>query len=121
LHHEKQYPTKRFGKNQGKESTMADIATLTSHIHKEVQRREPVGAREMVPTEDINVSDLERLASVVGGGALVLFGLTRRSLGGLALALVGGACLYRGMTGRSPLYQLLNNRARLCSIQVERK
>ena len=39
----------------------------------------------------------------VGGGVLALVGLSRRSIPGLALATVGGAMVYRGVTGRDPL------------------
>jgi uncharacterized membrane protein len=54
-----------------------------------------------------NVSQGERAASVALGGALLLYGLSRRSLGGVALAVVAGDLLYRGISGRSPLYQAL--------------
>lgn len=39
----------------------------------------------------------------VGGGLLALVGLSRRSIPGLALATVGGAMIYRGVTGRDPI------------------
>ena len=39
----------------------------------------------------------------VGGGLLALAGLSRRSVPGLALATIGGAMVYRGVTGRDPL------------------
>ena len=45
-----------------------------------------------------NVSNLERGLSLIGGAALVLYGL-RRSLGVLSLMLGGGALIYRGLTG----------------------
>lgn len=57
---------------------------------------------------DINVGDLERRASVLGGGALVLFGLTRRSLPGLLLAALGGGLVYRGATGHCHTYRVLS-------------
>jgi uncharacterized membrane protein len=53
-----------------------------------------------------NVSDLERGLSLIGGTALVLYGL-RRSLGNLALMLGGGALMYRGLTGYCAAYQAL--------------
>src|SRR5262245_59512123 len=55
----------------------------------------------------INVGDTERLLSILGGAALGLFGISRRSLGGLGLAAVGGSLIYRGMTGNCPCYQSL--------------
>jgi uncharacterized membrane protein len=47
------------------------------------------------------------LLSALGGGALGLFGLSRASLGGLALAGVGAAFLYRGLSGHCNVYQAL--------------
>jgi uncharacterized membrane protein len=55
----------------------------------------------------INVGDTERLLSILGGAALSLFGLSRRSLGGLGLAAVGGSLIYRGTTGDCPYYRSL--------------
>lgn len=56
-----------------------------------------------------NISQGERLGSLVGGGLLTLFGLTKGSLAGL---LLGGGLLYRGATGHSVLYDRLHvNRA----------
>ncbi len=60
------------------------------------------------PAPSINVGDKERLFSILGGGALGLFGLSRFSLGGLALAAVGGSLVYRGMSGHCSLYQSLD-------------
>lgn len=56
---------------------------------------------------DVNVGDTERIVSAVGGGALALYGLTRGSLGGIVLALVGGALVYRGTTGHCNTYEAL--------------
>jgi uncharacterized membrane protein len=52
----------------------------------------------------VNVGDFERVLSVIGGGALALYGL-RRSLGNLMLMLGGGALIYRGLTGYCAAYQ----------------
>jgi len=52
-----------------------------------------------------NVGQGERLASVVGGVALAVFGLSRRSPAGVALAALGGSLLYRGATGHCLLYE----------------
>lgn len=57
-----------------------------------------VGGRE------VNVGEIERWASAIGGGALAVYGLTRGSLGGVAMALIGGAMIYRGATGHCDLY-----------------
>lgn len=55
----------------------------------------------------VNVGELERRVSAVGGGALTLYGLTRRSLPGLLLAIAGGGLLYRGATGHCATYAAL--------------
>lgn len=54
-----------------------------------------------------NVGPTERLASAIGGGALALYGLTRGTYGGIALALVGGSLVYRGATGHCNLYEAM--------------
>lgn len=54
-----------------------------------------------------NVSSAERIGSAVAGAGLVLYGASQRSLGGLIVALLGGALIHRGATGHCPLYQQL--------------
>lgn len=54
----------------------------------------------------VNVGQTERILSTIAGGALVVFGLSR-SLPGIVIAAVGGALVYRGVTGHSPLYERL--------------
>lgn len=54
-----------------------------------------------------NVGDTERLLSTVGGGLLIAYGLSRRSLGGLGLAALGGALLERGVSGHCTVYGVL--------------
>src|SRR5207248_5457243 len=65
--------------------------------------------RQMLPEQmrGVNVGDGERLASLLGGGALVIYGLSRESLGGLALAAIGGSLVYRGATGFCHMYDAL--------------
>jgi len=55
----------------------------------------------------VNISELERWGSLIGGGALAVLGLSRGTLGGLALAGLGGALLYRGVSGHSSIYHAL--------------
>ncbi|HYN84343.1 MAG TPA: SRPBCC family protein [Pyrinomonadaceae bacterium] len=55
----------------------------------------------------VNVGQTERWASAIGGGALALYGLTRGSMGGVALALIGGSLLYRGFSGHCNVYQAM--------------
>lgn len=47
----------------------------------------------------VNIGKKDRMASMIGGGALALFGLSKRSVGGTLAALLGGTLIYRGMTG----------------------
>lgn len=54
-----------------------------------------------------NINDAERVASVIGGGTLVAWGLARRKWDGLLLAAVGGGLMYRGATGHCDVYQSL--------------
>jgi uncharacterized membrane protein len=54
-----------------------------------------------------NVGDTERWVSAISGGVLALYGLTRRTPAGIALAAVGGELLYRGATGRCHVYQAI--------------
>jgi uncharacterized membrane protein len=56
----------------------------------------------------VNVGDKERLISLLAGGALGLYGLSRFSLGGMALAVAGGSLIYRGMSGHCSLYRALD-------------
>lgn len=64
-------------------------------------------------SEKVNVGETERWLSALGGGALVLYGLKKRSWSSLALAVIGGAFVYRGVTGHCPAYQALEiNRAK---------
>jgi uncharacterized membrane protein len=59
------------------------------------------------PALRVNVSEAERTASLLGGGLLAGFGLSRMSLGCLALAALGGAFMYRGLTGHCHVYGAL--------------
>ena len=54
-----------------------------------------------------NVGGIERLLSAASGTVLVLYGLSRRSAGGLALASVGGGLFLRGATGHCQVYSKL--------------
>lgn len=56
---------------------------------------------------EINVGPSERMISLVGGGLLTAFGLSRGTLTGLALAAAGGALAYRGFTGSCSVYNAL--------------
>lgn len=53
---------------------------------------------------EVNLSDHERILSLIGGGALTLFGITRGKTWGTLLAIVGGELLSRGATGHCRVY-----------------
>lgn len=53
----------------------------------------------------VNVSQTERWVSVAGGAALAAAGLSRRSPGGMLLALAGAALVHRGATGHCAVYR----------------
>ncbi|QIB51408.1 DUF2892 domain-containing protein [Pseudomonas sp. OIL-1] len=50
-------------------------------------------------SSDINVTGMERVASVAGGALLVGKGLRKGGLFGLISLAMGGAAIYRGYTG----------------------
>lgn len=52
----------------------------------------------------VNVGEIERYGSIAGGAALVVAGLSRRSLPGLLLAGLGGLFIMRGVGGHCRLY-----------------
>lgn len=64
------------------------------------------GSRQHL-SENVNLNDAERHFSMIGGSALVLCGLLRGSLSGLAMAALGGALIYRGHTGHCHMYETL--------------
>ncbi len=55
----------------------------------------------------VNVAEPERWVSVIGGGALIAYGLTRKSWNGIALAALGGGMVQRGVTGHCMMYRAL--------------
>jgi len=52
----------------------------------------------------VNISQAERIVSAIGGGILASAGLRKGSAAGVALALVGGDLMRRGITGHSYAY-----------------
>ena len=78
-------------------------ANETALTQAQIDRGEAPGAQG----RGVNVGEIERWASAIGGGALALYGLTRGTLGGATLAVIGGGLLYRGVSGHCDLYQAL--------------
>ncbi len=56
---------------------------------------------------DAHAGEIERWASILGGSAVALYGLSRRSTGGIALVLAGGGLLYLGTTPYRPVSSVL--------------
>lgn len=54
-----------------------------------------------------NVAGMERLISGAAGGGLILVGLLRRTVPGVAVALLGAALLRRAVTGKCSIYRAL--------------
>jgi len=54
-----------------------------------------------------NVGGTERFLSVVSGAALAAYGIQKKSLNGMALALGGGVLIWRGVSGYCPASQAL--------------
>ncbi|MDQ3009876.1 MAG: DUF2892 domain-containing protein, partial [Acidobacteriota bacterium] len=69
----------------------------------------PYGRRLYQPRNqrELNVSEPERIASAIAGGALAVFGIAKGGWAGWALALAGGGLVYRGATGQCAIYQAL--------------
>lgn len=61
-------------------------------------------------TRSVNITQAERIGSAVAGGFLAAAGLKRRGIGGLALAIVGGDLMRRGLTGHSYFYEAIGIR-----------
>jgi uncharacterized membrane protein len=56
----------------------------------------------------VNVSEPERWVSAIAGTALAAYGLKSRSVPSLIAAAIGGALLWRGVTGNCFVYQALD-------------
>jgi uncharacterized membrane protein len=65
---------------------------------------DPVKYAQAWTFSTINVCEAERGASLLAGAALALFGLSRFSLQGLLVALLGAALVQRGITGHCYVY-----------------
>lgn len=76
------------------------------NITSMIRNQQEVGHREY-DMNKVNVGMNERWLSVLSGGAMFWYGLSRRSLAGLTLAAGGGYLVYRGLTGHCPAYEAL--------------
>ncbi len=60
---------------------------------------------DKLTTTQTEASEVERWASLIGGGAMVLVGLRQGSLRGALTALAGGGLVYQGATKQSTIQQ----------------
>jgi uncharacterized membrane protein len=84
------------------------MATIEERLTAAGQVPLPTGGDLTGSTTTTNIGDVERWASAIGGGALALYGVTRGSLGGIALGLLGAALVQRGVSGHCNLYEAMN-------------
>ena len=72
-------------------------------------------------TQDNDLSETERWGSLITGGALVLAGLSQRSLRGALLAIAGGGLAYHGAKGQKSLQERVTDATRADNgIRVEK-
>src|SRR5688572_24401204 len=64
--------------------------------------------QQSFPNGGVNVGNQERNVSLAAGTIVALQGLSRGTLPGLLTAAVGGYLIYRGATGRCPLYRTMS-------------
>lgn len=74
---------------------------------RETEQREHLRNDDQENRSNQNVGEIERAISSALGGALLIGGLSRRSLPGLAIAATGAAFLFRGTTGYCKVYEAL--------------
>jgi len=69
----------------------------------------PANLLSRLESRGVNVGKGERIASAVGGGSLLAYGIARRGVPGTILGLVGGILAYRGVTGHCDVYEKLGH------------
>jgi uncharacterized membrane protein len=90
----------------------ADVGVAVEHQRVDAGRFEGQQWGDGANGSRVNVGRLERMVSMVAGGALAAYGLKRKSTPGGAAALAAAALLHRGATGHCHLYNALGiNRA----------
>ena len=80
------------------------MSSMTTPLHRNIASGQ---ARPGGADRGTNVSDLERWLALLGGGALALYGLSRRDLPGLGVAAAGGSLMYIGLTGHCAVHSAL--------------
>ena len=78
---------------------MSSLATYPSDV--------PDPRRDVADRGGINVNQVERWASILGGATMAIYGVRRRDWRGAVVAVLGGALVQRGVSGHCPVYQAL--------------
>ena len=78
-----------------------------SHSNQGSEQRSGDGRQHEGGQPQVNVGETERQLSMIGGTALAVYGMLRPSLSGLALAVIGGALIWRGHRGHCDMYEKL--------------
>jgi len=79
---------------------------MAASTHSIPQQRTRHVTNALPANDSVNVGDVERWLSLLGGGLLALYTL-RRSLGTVVLLCGVGALVYRGLKGQCALYQAM--------------
>jgi uncharacterized membrane protein len=74
---------------------------------RHIARSERQAATGCCTSGSQNVGESERLISLIGGGVLLAYGLSRGSATGLGIGLIGAGLAYRGWTGHCHAYEAL--------------
>ena len=74
---------------------------------RDAERQEQAQNENQETQSPQNVGEIERLFSSMLGSLMLVGGLSRRSVPGLAVAATGAALLYRGATGHCQVYDSL--------------
>ncbi len=81
-------------------------------MHKQentnLQKKDEKSITEFLTDTSTNVGSTERIASAVGGGALIAYGIKRSDWLGALLAVAGGGLALRGATGHCQVYDALD-------------
>lgn len=87
---------------------MSTATSTSTRTPQDREARPPLPSPPPARSGDYkNVGEVERWASLLGGTALLGWGVMKRSVPGAALAGLGGVLLWRGATGHCPAYQSL--------------
>lgn len=94
-----------------KENTTEAISKIAETAGKKLtELKENAGPAitNYVGSLEQNVSDNERIASVVAGGGLITYGFSKGGLFGTAMSIIGGGLLFRGATGHCHVYKAVD-------------